>query len=123
MIRQALQLERNRKLLVGVVAPLAIVVPITALGFTRPSVGFFGLMGAAVVGALLFMAIANDMRAQNYLNRSTVGGSAGAGLDATAQPHEERNVQMNRITGTLQVFGAGLGTVALLALAVFLVVV
>lgn len=121
MSLRVLGAEPRRAVLVGLVAPLLIVGPLFGLGLGSPSVGFFGLMGATAVGAALFMAIAQDQRAEFFSARSTRGGNPAFGIDSGAQPHEESNPVLSRFVGTLMVFGAGLASTGLLALAVFLV--
>lgn len=121
MAPQLLGLESGRKLLIGVALPLVIVGSLLGVALVAPSVGFLALLAAATGGAVLYMAIANDMRADNYATRSTLDGSAGAGIEA-ADWTDEQNPEMTRLTGTLQVFGAGLGVAGLLGLAAFALV-
>lgn len=123
MFRQLLGAEPRRAVLVGVVAPLLIVGPLFGLGLGDPELGFFGLVGATALGAALFMAIAQDKRAEYFVSRSTRGESATFGIDSGAQPHEERNPVLSRLTGTLIVFGAGLASTGLLALTAFVLAV
>lgn len=115
--------EPRRAVLVGVVAPLLIVGPLFAFGLTDPPVGLFGLIGATMLGAALFMAIAQDQRAEFFAARSTRGQSAAFGIDGGARPQDEQNPVLSRVVGTLMVFGAGLASLGLVALALFLVVV
>jgi hypothetical protein len=68
------------------------------------------------------LAFASDTRAQSYVNRSTMNGAAGVGINASADPHEEQSAEMTSVVGRLQVFGAGLGVLGLLGLALTMVV-
>jgi len=117
-----LGLEAGRKLLIGVALPIAVVGSLLGVALVAPAVGFVPLLAVTVGGAMLYMGIANDMRADNYATRSTLDGSAGVGI-STADWTEEENPEMNRLTGTLQVLGAGFGTAGLLGLAAFALLV
>lgn len=121
MTSQTLGLEAGRKLLYGVVLPAAVVGALLGVALVAPAVGFLALLAATIGGAVLYMAIANDVRAQNYANRSTLSGSGGVGVQAS-DPTDEQNPRMGRLAGTLQVGGAGLGTAGLLGLAAFALV-
>ena len=123
MSLQILGAEPRRAVLVGVVAPLLVVGPLFAVGLTDPPVGLFGLIGATMLGAALFMAIAQDQRAEFFAARSTRGQSAAFGIDGGAKPVDEQNPVLSRVVGTLMVFGAGLASIGLLTLALFLVLV
>jgi len=123
MALQILGTEPRRKLLFGVVLPVAIVAPIVALGTVRPGLAFAGLLGSGILGGSLYMINATDQRAESFASRATRGGSTSVGIDAGAKPHEEIQSPLSRLGGTLQVFGAGLGVVAFLGLGLFSVVV
>lgn len=116
--RQIFGLEGGRKLLYGVALPVAVVGALLGVALVAPTVGFLALLTTTFGGAVLYMAIANDARAQNYANRSTMDGSGGAGVQA-GDPTDEENPRMGRLAGTLQVVGAGLGVAGLLGLATF----
>lgn len=122
MVLPSLGLESGRKLLYGVALPLVVVGALLGVALVRPALGFLALMAATIGGAVLYMAIANDMRAQNYANRSTMSGSSGVGIRAT-DVTDEQNPDMGRVAGTLQIVGAGLGTAGLLGLVAFALVV
>jgi len=123
MSLQILGAEPRRAVLVGVVAPLLIVGPLFAVGLTDPPIGLFGLIGTTMLGAALFMAIAQDQRAEFFAARSTRGQSAAFGIDSGAQPVDEQNPVLSRVVGTLMVFGAGLALTGMLALGAFLLAV
>lgn len=118
MVLHALGPEPGRKVLFGAAAPLTIVAALFGVALAAPAVGFLLLLAATSAGAVLYMAIANDMRSDYYHSRSTMGGSEAAGLQG-GDWTDEQNPRMSRTTGTLQVFGAGLGVAGLLALAAF----
>jgi hypothetical protein len=122
MALQSLGPESGRKLLYGVVLPAVVVGALLGVALAAPAIGFLALMAATIGGAVLYMAIANDMRAQNYANRSTMSGSSGVGIQAT-DVTDEKNPEMGRLTGTLQLVSAGLGAAGLLGLVAFAVLV
>lgn len=112
--------EPGRKLLYGIALPLTIVAADLGVALAAPALGVLALVATTLIGAVLYMAIANDVRRNYYWARSTMGGNPAVGLQG-GDWTEERMPRMSRITGTLQVFSAGLGTAGLLGLAAFAV--
>jgi len=121
MALHALGPEPGRKVLYGVIAPLTIVATLFGVTVAAPAIGLLALVVATAAGAVLYMAIANDVRRNYYWSRSTIGGNPAVGLQA-GDWTDEQMPRMSRITGTLQVFGAGLGVAGLLGLAAFALV-
>lgn len=112
--------EPGRKLRYGVLAPLTIVAAVLGVAVVARAAGFLALVTTTAVGAVLYMSIANDVRSDYYHSRSTMGGSEAVGLQA-GDWTDEQMPRMSRVTGALQLFGAGLATAGLLGLVAFAV--
>jgi len=113
--------ELGRKLRYAVIAPLTVVAAVLGVAVVARGIGFLALVATTGIGAVLYMAIANDVRRNYYWSRSTIGGNPAVGVQS-GDWTDEQMPRMTRITGALQLFGAGLATAGLLGLVAFAVV-